>query len=321
MFHVVHSINRFRSIIRTIRKFYKFISIEDVESFFFNRAINYNCCHLTFDDGDRTFYENVFPVLNEFNIPASIYVSPQIIENGSNYWFQDIEYLISQIGEQRLKTMICKIKGYDYDHMKDYLIYSILKTLKISDIFEIIKAAKQEYNIELKDGYNITKNQFTVLKDSKLISIGPHTINHPILSNESYNIAEYEIIESIKQLSHMTERDIKYFAYPDGVPDLDFTEREKLIFKENKIKLAFSTKFRYYNQNSDPLNIPRIGVVPRDNIILLLIKIFFIKYWDNFREILWRGKTEATERKKISNYLKDINTKMIISESLVNKNR
>ena len=37
-------------------------------------------CHITVDDGSKSFYDNIYPVLKKHKIPASIYVSPEMLD-------------------------------------------------------------------------------------------------------------------------------------------------------------------------------------------------------------------------------------------------
>lgn len=300
MFHVVNSQKRFKKIINFIGKRYEFISVEEVDEFINKNNIKYKCCHLTFDDGDLSFYNKAFPVLQDLQIPASLFVSPKIIKEETNYWFQEVEYIVSKIGSENLKLIICEVIGLDHSKIKDYLLYSIIKTLKFSDIQKIINYTKEKYKIKITKKSNLTINQIEMINKSKLIYIGPHTINHPILANENDQQAKTEIVQSLDQIQNIIGDKPKYFAYPNGVPDQDYGKREEAILKENGISLAFSTEFKFYNKNSDPLNVPRIGIVPRDNIFLVFLKIKLIRFWDYFRELFRFRKTEAIERKKLS---------------------
>jgi len=73
---------------------------------------------------------------------------------------------------------------------------------------------------ELKEAY-----------DSGLVAVGAPTQNHPILANETEQTSRYEIQSSILELSDMLGTQVKYFAYPNGIPSLDFGEREIDVLK------------------------------------------------------------------------------------------
>ena len=45
---------------------------------------------LTADDGHASFYQQLFPILTKLDVPCSLFVSPKVIEEKVNYWFQEI---------------------------------------------------------------------------------------------------------------------------------------------------------------------------------------------------------------------------------------
>jgi peptidoglycan/xylan/chitin deacetylase (PgdA/CDA1 family) len=306
MFHTVPSVNLFRSTIKNIQKIYDFISIETIESYFYNNIELNNCCHICFDDGDRTVYENAFPILKEMNIPATLFVSPKIISEVSNYWFQDLLFLQNLLDDKSIKEVICKSLNIEYNSIKIFEIESILKCLRLKDILYIINNIKRQYNIEIDEQYNINQNQLKELLESEIIKIGAHTMNHPTLSNENYKDAEKEIRESVQKLSKMTNKDITSFAYPNGIAGLDFNEREQLILQKNKIKLAFTTKNNFYNNKINCFNIPRSGfssIKIEYFFPYVLFKLITIPIWDNIRDLYLLGESQICQRNKIKNLL------------------
>ena len=299
MFHVVSSKEKFRRKLTFIGKYYDFISMEEVNESLQKENNKYRCCHLTFDDGDSSFFKNVFPILKENNIPASLYVSPKVLYNGTNYWFQEIENIVFQIGNKKLIQIICDFTQYKFSIIKSFSLYSILKTLTIFQIQTIIDHVFTQFNIVPIKNQNLTNTQLRIIAESNLVDIGPHTMNHPILSNETDEISRYEIEKSIYSLKPILGAFPKYFAYPNGDPNQDFGKREKSILIDNKISIAFSTEFKFYNNETDPLSVPRIGIVKRDNIPLIFLKIMLIRYWGLLRELFRFRKTEEIERKKL----------------------
>lgn len=303
LFHSVPSSNLFRSTISTIKNIYRFISVEDIESYYYDNKELDDCCHICFDDGSRSVYEHAFPVLQEMNIPATLFVSPKVISEESNYWFQELSFIRNHLDDKVIKETICEMFHCEYEQIKKYEVLNLFKCMNLRDIFQIINAIKEKYDIAINRKYNMTIDQLYELNDSDLITIGAHTINHPILHNETDEDAEKEIIGSICELSHMLNKNIKYFAYPNGKTGLDYSKREQHILKENKIKLAFSTDNNFFNKKINPLGIPRSGFsgLAIENGLYVSGKIFVIPIWDTILNMVFLGKTEINERKKIKN--------------------
>jgi len=295
--------NWFRNTLRAVKNIYKFISIEDIETYYFDNGKFNNCCHICFDDGDETFYENAFPVLKEMNIPATLFVSPKVIKNGSNYWFQEVSFVREHLDDVLLKEMICEILGCNYSQIKKYGIFSIFACMRLKDILKVIDSVKEKYNINVNKRYNITQNQLDELNKSNIITIGAHTMNHPILSNEIDDDSRKEMCDSVEKLSEMLDRDIKYFAYPNGISGLDYGIREELILQENKIELAFTTDKNFFNKKTNPFSIPRFAFsgLKKENSAWTLSRLLFLPVWDTIRDIVRLGqtRTEVDERKEI----------------------
>ncbi len=300
-FHSVPSLNWFRKTIGSIKRMYKFISIEDIELFYSDKKKFNNCCHICFDDGDKTVYEYAFPILKEMNIPATLFISPKIIIDNSNYWFQDLSYIRRRLNDELLKQTICEVLNCEYHQIKKYMILSLFKSMKLQDILNVINIIKTKYKIEVKK-YNITLEQLYELFDSGIFTIGAHTLNHPILHNETYDIAEKEISESIGKLSEMLKTDICYFSYPNGGINLDFSDREEMILKKNKIKLAFTTENHFFNDKMNPLSIPRLQFSDANigsNIFYLTGKLCTVPIWQSLLTIFFLGRTELKERMEL----------------------
>jgi peptidoglycan/xylan/chitin deacetylase (PgdA/CDA1 family) len=302
-FHFIPSSDWFKNTLHTIKKIFKLISICEIESYFYNNLNFNNCCHITFDDGNQSVYKNAFPILKETNTPATLFLSPKIINDKSNYWFQELFYLQNILNDKTIKKMISSTLGIDYYKIEKYRVLSIFKCMKIKDILLVLEKIKEKYNIKIINSYNLTNSQLLEMNNSSLITIGAHTMNHPILYNELLRDAAKEISLSIKELSSMTGKKIEYFAYPNGKTGMDYGEREQLILKQNSIKLAFNTDNNFYTKRSNPFSIPRTTLMgfKYEKNPFLLGKLFCVPIWDTILDIRFLGNTEIKERKEMIN--------------------
>lgn len=299
-FHAVPSIDWFRNALNGIRCLYKFIPAENIVSYYRDGKKFNSCCHICFDDGDRTFYDNAFPVLKETNIPATLFVSPKIISNGCNYWFQDLSYISNRLNDASLKEVICDVFDCKYAQIEKYMVLSLFKCMKIRDIFKVMEALKKKHSINVDNKQNITISELRELGSSNLIMIGAHTMNHPILSNETNEDAEKEIRESINMLSQILEKEVRYFSYPNGVTGLDYGMREKLMLSENKVKLSFSTDSGFFGEKTDLLSFPRhgFGSLEREDSVRILGRLMFLPIWDILRNMSKPERIDIRERRE-----------------------
>jgi peptidoglycan/xylan/chitin deacetylase (PgdA/CDA1 family) len=138
-------------------------------------------------------------------------------------------------------------------------VYPFLKTLRLEIIREIIRSYQEETNTPARPFMNLTVDQLQEIKSTDLVDIGAHTLNHPILSNESDETATREISKSIDDLGDILNRETKYFAYPNGRYGVDFGMREIAFLKKKRIRLAFSEEKGVISADNHPLCIPRSG--------------------------------------------------------------
>ena len=287
-FHDVRNILWFEKTLNILKSRFRLVKIKDVEDFYYNGKTLNNSCHLTIDDGDKTFYNVIFPVLKKMNVPATIFVSAEICSKHSNFWFQEIR----SFDTNRVKKIICDNFNTDPNILKIYPVNVILKNMSISQIWTIINKYKSIYGITSNEKYNMSIDQLREIDREGLVTIGAHTMNHPILANETEDSSKKEITRSIKELENILQHEIKYFAYPNGTITLDYSTREMEILKNINCKLAFSMHAQNFNLNDNPLLIPRFGI-STGNRLFVLTKLILGKYWNSIKYLKSASEIES----------------------------
>lgn len=293
-FHIVNDRAWFDGVIYFLKSKYNLIPIESLHEFYLGRINMKDSCHITVDDGDKSFYDVIFPVLKKHNVPASLYVSPSICTEQSNYWFQEVE----GFDQIQLKRIIADMLNISFNVLIKYNTDSILKTMPIYQILEIIKRYQKITHTSKRIFNNMTVSNLKEVDQSGLVTIGAHTINHPILKNEDDATSKYEINESVFKLSNILNHEIKYFAYPNGIPTLDFTEREKCYLRNIGIQLAFTTESKNISSIDFPMCIPRFAISNRESMAFLKTKLFLGSFWNTFKRLKPTGEYRA--RKKLN---------------------
>jgi peptidoglycan/xylan/chitin deacetylase (PgdA/CDA1 family) len=295
-FHSVNDSDWFDRIICYLKIRYKLVSVETICELHQGHIDNNSCCHVTVDDGDKTFFDIMFPILNKYKVPASVYVSPKMCMEQSNYWFQEIQ----GYNKAELKKTIADVCNLPLTILQEYKTESIFKTMSIHQIYEVIERYQELTDTPVKTCQNMTVNDLVYVEKSGLVTVGAHTLNHPILYNEDDAKCKYEIKESVCELSTILKHEIKYFAYPNGIPNLDFTEREKSYLKEVGINLAFTTESRNMSSSDHPMCIPRYCISDRENYTYVRAKMKLNSYWDTLTRLKPTGEyRERIELKRI----------------------
>lgn len=285
-FHEVYDHRWFEGVVTYLKSKYTMVSMDHLYEFYSGGVRLNNACHLTIDDGEKSFYDVIFPVLKKYNVPVSLFVSPKIIQERSNYWFQEIKGYDST----ELKKCISSVTSIPYKSILKYDVVWILKSLTIDQIMQVIEryqlitrtAQKASQNISIENLYEIAK--------SGLVSIGAHTLNHPVLMNEDSLHADLEISSSVKQLSEMLGHRVKYFAYPNGTRNFDFTDREERILENNGIQLAVTTERCNLSLTDNRMRVPRFGIPDCQKLSTVKTKLMLGSYWNMVRNIVPPGE-------------------------------
>jgi len=229
---------------------------------------------LTFDDGYRDNYELAYPICRELEVPITIYVTTDMIEERLLLW----AYGLSAVVEQA-DTVSCPVNGvlqsfpaandrqkraaYNYLNAK-------LRFAKTAERTRMINHLEKEYRVDFASRSKdlaMTWRMVEELGQSDLVEIGAHTATHRALSTLAKHSArkEMEMGRSILE-SHLTQP-IKHFAYPYGKAS-DAGEREFAICQELGFASATTTQFGclFPRHQGSLHSLPRITVIEDSQI-------------------------------------------------------
>jgi peptidoglycan/xylan/chitin deacetylase (PgdA/CDA1 family) len=255
-FHEVDNAKQLNFVLLFLKKRFQIIDIHTLKKYLSRDIRLKNSCHITIDDGHISFYKIFFPLLVKHQIPATLFVSPQKICDNTNFWFQELE----NCDESIVKKIINNKKFFGNFNIESFALRAaVLKSLPISDILAIITEYLEITHTFFSNRLNINVEELGKINNSGLIEIGAHTMTHPILTNETDFNSKKEISESIIQLEKLLKKKVIAFAYPNGIPEYDFSKREINELKNCGIDIAFSTENKLLSSERDKYAIPRIG--------------------------------------------------------------
>ena len=301
-FHEVPSRDWFVNALQIIGRFYRFVSLADVQSYFLEGTRFDGCCHVTFDDGHSSFYRDAFPILQRLRIPATVFVSPKVVAQRSNYWFQDLTQLQARAGDSAIRDAICVVFGCSRDRIDGFPVMSLFLSMRQADMQRVLAVAKARHPVPLVVGCNITVDELREVAASGLVTAGAHTIDHPVLGNETDDRAGVEIRQSVADLAEMLDRPVTAFAYPNGSEGFDFGAREQHFLRDAGIRVAFATDVGFFDPTTNPLAIPRGGCpsLQGESRAWTMARLMFLPFFDRGRQLMRpRALSEAGERRAI----------------------
>tara|TARA_B100001123_G_scaffold338016_1_gene382503 strand:+ start:375 stop:1379 length:1005 start_codon:yes stop_codon:yes gene_type:complete len=222
---------------------------------------------ITFDDGYLDNLENALPILKKYDVKATIFITTGFINDELIPWWFELWNILNSLENFKLKLLDMNFNFSDTNKEKVYnLLSKNFFNIKTSDQLELIEKIKSENNyIEKKNKSRIFLNEeeIKLLSKNPLISLGAHTHMHENLNILNYKESESEIINSKKKLEIIINKSVDIFAYPYGRINT-FGNKEVEILKKNKFKLAFTTKFENFKNQSSYL-VPRMSLGVTNN--------------------------------------------------------
>jgi peptidoglycan/xylan/chitin deacetylase (PgdA/CDA1 family) len=300
--HALESRAWFEVTLDRLARFYRFIDAAELEWLLGTGRPLGSVCHLTFDDGHRSFEDIALPVLRERSIPASLFVSPSVIVRGDNYWFQELSHLRHHVNDEPIRAILADLFATQVERLSSFSVMSLFLSLKRQDMTRALSLVRAHHEVPSLAPQNISSERLREIDREGLVTIGAHSLEHPILANETDERSEFEISESVRSLASLLGRPVTTFAYPNGMPDLDFGPREQRSLRQAGIRMAFSTLPGFISPSSDRLALPRGGCpsVNGERAPVTLLRLALLPWWDVLRERTGRRThSEALERRSI----------------------
>ena len=195
-----------------------------------------SCAMLTFDDGYRSVLTHALPVLERHGIPATVFLCTNPIERQIRFWFDALAERDGEMAVARAKTL-------DYDGWR-----------------EIAEGAKRAV-VPGDPHAPLTVDELKQLAAHPLITIGAHTMSHPILRSAHLSVQAQEISKAKDAIEGWIGRAVTAFAYPNGRPGVDYDADTVDIVSRLGFECAFSTWERFAMPSDPPFEHPRFTML------------------------------------------------------------
>lgn len=222
------------------------------------------CCVITFDDGWLDNYRHAFPVLQEYQVPASIFLASSFIGTNYFFWPERLAFYMGQpemIKERKkkggmLREFLSKLPvGTNKETFLDNAIV-LLKDWepgKRGGLFARLESICKE---SPPGRLLMNWDEVLEMQHSGLIDFGAHTANHVILDQVPHDIAKNEIVNSRKEIEARLSTPVVLFAYPNG----NYNDVLKKMVKDSGFSGAVTTKSGWVHRDADTFALPRIGM-------------------------------------------------------------
>lgn len=198
---------------------------------------------ITFDDGFANNYSIAAPILREFNIPATFYVTTDFVENNTMSWIDRIEYCFEW--QQRVEltlpwgeTVLCETNG-DKMRALESIRFHVKRdpTIKLDEFVEEIFRQCEMMPIYHSDGpldKKMTWEQVRDLAREELFIVGGHSHDHVNLAFLEHEECAQQISKSLQYITEKTGLPMKHYSYPEGLENC-YSEKVISLLKDHGV--------------------------------------------------------------------------------------
>jgi len=259
-FHIVsrEESSRFEEVIRFLGKSFEIVPLDQLLARIQNGSGGREppLVALTFDDGLRSHAEIVYPILKRLDVPATFYVSSDLIDQPGSIWTWEVRSLLKRFNKADLKRFLeASELSDDAQGIVDWM-----KTIPVDRREQI----EREIH-ECSAGVQLTASeqaQFGLMTwqqiqdlDPNLITVGSHTATHVDLPQAGAERLDRELSRGKEVLESRLNRKIEHFCYPNG----SFNQ-EVLPFVKKYYSSAVTTRPGAVRQGDNLLLLNRVHV-------------------------------------------------------------
>ena len=225
---------------------------------------------ITIDDGYESTYKIAFPILEKYGVPATVFVATDFVDKNRPLWPDRLEFAASNaigtapieldlgddrvvldlrdrtVAERHLRSVTAKLKRTP-----------IVLVGRFLDQLESVLGISLDLDKDCPDIYKpLSWDQINLMLQSGLVSVGNHTMSHPILSQCEPERIMDEIVDANRVIEARTGTPCRLFCYPNG-KIADFNEHTKQVLKDLGISGAVTTERGFASRANDRYELPR----------------------------------------------------------------
>ncbi len=245
--------------LRHLASDYRLATLSDAVDTLLEGPLSADVVVVTFDDGLAGNYLHARPTLLEVAAPATFYLTTGFLD-GNGLWFAAARSAVAKLSaepslSQSVRTELESLFG-EWPVSAD-LASERLKSRTpeqredaVSRLRELADSGSAEQPMTWDQAREMAAQGF---------ELGPHTVNHPILSQLDESRQLHEIAESKRRLDDEIGFDSQTFAYPNGRAS-DFDEITVRILRRLGLKAACTTIRGSNSHRTDLYRLRRHGV-------------------------------------------------------------
>ena len=215
---------------------------------------------ITFDDGYADNFSVALPILKRLRLPATFFISTGFWD-GQVMWNDAVVEAIRGTRKQQLD-----VPGYAFGMLDVSSVsarrasigrlLAAMKYLPPAERDRAVAAVVAAARVPPARDLMLRAPQVVALARAGM-SIGAHTVSHPILARLTIDQARDEIAQSRTTLENLLQNRVGLFAYPNGKPQHDFSPDHVAALRDMGFDAACTTVSGTAQHPCDLMQLPR----------------------------------------------------------------
>lgn len=223
---------------------------------------------VTFDDGYRDNIAHASPVLQRHGVPWTLYAVPDFLDGRGRLWWLELERAIAAsdaldvvLGGEEIRLPVATPAQKAAAHGR------IARRLKSGTARELEQTLASLHRAPgcapgaLVREMCASWDEIAALSRDPLVTIGAHTLSHPVLSRLSEDEAAREIAGSKEVLEARLARPVRHFAFPHGDADAAGPRERRLAAEADFVSAVTTRPGHLWSRHRDRMTgLPRVSL-------------------------------------------------------------
>jgi peptidoglycan/xylan/chitin deacetylase (PgdA/CDA1 family) len=284
------------------RNSYQFVSLDEARERLVERRFDVRFVSITFDDGFRDNKVWAQPILSKYKVPYTIFIPTDFAEGAGNLWWLALESIVASQDRIVLddRSITCKTtreKIGAYHALKAMVLSRLSHSEEEAFIGQLARRHDYDQHAATRAAC-MNWDEIRALSADPLMTIGAHTVSHPILAKASDVAVRAELTECRDILEQKLQKNVRHLAYPFGSADA-VGAREFRIASEVGYQTAVTTRTGVVMPADVGrlLQLPRItidGTFQRERYLETLVSGVAPAVWNGLRRASQLGARRPT---------------------------
>jgi peptidoglycan/xylan/chitin deacetylase (PgdA/CDA1 family) len=223
---------------------------------------------LTLDDGYRDNVQYAWPIFKQWGVPWTMFVTTEFAEGRGHLWWLELEQAIARLDRVLIscngEMLSLPSRTLDEKQHAFHTVYRQLRAVPMERLRTVTADLASQAGVIsncLAAEFCLSWDELQDLAREPDVTIGAHTLSHPVLAQLHTTAAAREIAESKALLERRLGRPVRHFAYPFG-DRISAGKREFRLVRDLEFATAMTSRPGHlFSDHADYLNaLPRVSI-------------------------------------------------------------